>query len=105
MRTEAVHREVQDSTVLARTVDHLREAGVALPTFAQLTDPELAPFGVREALAAVGPDVLDPPLLRALAQLRRPCRRRRRPRAPRPAARNSPGVDARIVVALKTGSR
>ena len=60
MRTEAVHREVQDSTVLARTVDHLREAGVALPTFAQLTDPELAPFGVREALAAVGPDEPHP---------------------------------------------
>ena len=56
MHTEPVQREVGDPTTLARTAEHLREAGVALPTFAQLADPELVPAAVRAALAVVGPD-------------------------------------------------
>ena len=33
---------------------------IALPTFAQLTDPSLIPRGVREALAEIGPDAAHP---------------------------------------------
>ncbi|HEU6443872.1 MAG TPA: pyridoxal-phosphate dependent enzyme [Gaiellaceae bacterium] len=39
-----------------RTVERLRDARIALPTFAQLADPQLIPAQVREALAGVGPD-------------------------------------------------
>ena len=49
-----------DAETLSRTVDRLREAGVALPTFAQLADPRTIPARVREALRAVGPDEPHP---------------------------------------------
>jgi len=52
--------EVVDTRAVERTVQRLREAHVALPTFAQLANPGLAPPRVREALAAVGPDDADP---------------------------------------------
>jgi len=51
---------VVDSAVLERTAARFREAGIALPRFAQLADPALVPDGVRERLAAVGPDDRDP---------------------------------------------
>ncbi len=49
-----------DAETLSRAVDRLREAGVALPTFAQLADPQTIPAAVREALRAVGPDEPHP---------------------------------------------
>jgi cysteine synthase len=52
--------EVVDERVLDRTVERLRDARVALPTFGQLADPTLAPGPVREQLAAIGPDDPDP---------------------------------------------
>jgi cysteine synthase len=52
--------EVADSRALARAVERCREAGIALPTFAQLADPALIPGGVRRRLARVGPDEAEP---------------------------------------------
>jgi cysteine synthase A len=46
--------------VLERTAERLRERRVALPTFAQLADPELIPERIRRALASVGPDEPHP---------------------------------------------
>jgi cysteine synthase len=48
--------ELVDSQVLDNTVERLRERRIALPTFAQLADPSLAPDAVRAALDDVGPD-------------------------------------------------
>ena len=53
-------RELVDPDVHARTVGRFREARIALPTFAQLTDPGLIPRGVREALAGIDPDAAHP---------------------------------------------
>jgi len=52
--------EVVDANALARTVERLREARVALPTFGQLANPTLVPSAVKERLASVGPDDPDP---------------------------------------------
>ena len=60
MRSEPVHREVVDADALARTVERLRGARIALPTFAQLASPSLIPPRVVEALAEVGPDDAHP---------------------------------------------
>jgi cysteine synthase len=43
-----------------RTVQHFREGGIALPTFAQLANPELIPDTVLRRLASVDPDAPDP---------------------------------------------
>jgi cysteine synthase len=51
-----VERETVSADVLARTADRLRRTRVALPTFAQLTEPGLIPPAVRAALGSVGPD-------------------------------------------------
>ncbi len=51
---------VVDSQVLERTVRRFREAGIALPRFAELADPGLVPARVRERLASVGPDDPNP---------------------------------------------
>jgi cysteine synthase len=51
---------VGDAEVLERSVGRFREAGIALPRFAELADPTLIPARVRERLEAVGPDDPDP---------------------------------------------
>ncbi len=48
--------EVVDAAVRDRAVARFREAGVALPTFAELADPSRIAGSVRAALASVGPD-------------------------------------------------
>jgi len=53
-------REIADKGVLANVVARLRDARVALPTFAQLASPGLIPAVVREALCEVGPDEPHP---------------------------------------------
>ncbi len=53
-------REQADPETLERTVEHFRQARVALPTFMQLAHPTLVPAAVREALRGVGPDDPDP---------------------------------------------
>jgi cysteine synthase A len=101
VRTEAVQREVDDPATLARTAEHLREAGVALPTFAQLADPELVPTAVRAALAGIGPD--DPhPLNLFRVHWHNAADRVSHVDVPEHVVlpRELTGVDARIVVAL-----
>ncbi|HEU4942807.1 MAG TPA: pyridoxal-phosphate dependent enzyme [Gaiellaceae bacterium] len=49
-----------DERVSEGAVEQLRDAQVALPTFAQLADPTLIPSGVRDLLAGVGPDDAHP---------------------------------------------
>ncbi|HEY4620361.1 MAG TPA: pyridoxal-phosphate dependent enzyme [Gaiellaceae bacterium] len=48
--------DVVDVHALERAADRLREARVALPTFAQLADPGRIPAAIRGELAGVGPD-------------------------------------------------
>ncbi len=58
--TLGLRTETLDSEALDRTVAHLREARVSLPTFAQLADPELIPTGVVDRLRSIGPDDAHP---------------------------------------------
>ena len=60
MRNEPLERELVDPGALEWTDERFREAGIALPTIAQLADPEFVPAGIREALAGVGPDDAHP---------------------------------------------
>jgi cysteine synthase len=50
----------QEAGVLERARDRFREAGIALPRFAELADPALVPESIRARLASVGPDDPDP---------------------------------------------
>lgn len=43
-----------------RNIAHLREAGIRLPTFAQLAAPDTIPAAVQQRLATVDPDTPDP---------------------------------------------
>jgi cysteine synthase len=43
-----------------RAADRCRDAGIALPTFAQLAEPALIPESIRRALRGVGPDEPHP---------------------------------------------
>ncbi|MGI9601078.1 MAG: pyridoxal-phosphate dependent enzyme [Acidimicrobiales bacterium] len=52
--------DVVDESVRDRAVQRFREANIALPTFAQMADPTLAPPAIVEQLAAVDPDAADP---------------------------------------------
>src|SRR5664280_1710312 len=60
MRRLGLERELVDATVYENTVVRFREAGIGLPTFAQLADPSLIPENVRAALKDVGPDDAHP---------------------------------------------
>jgi cysteine synthase len=55
-----LERQVLDHQVYDRTVDRFREAGIALPTFAQLAAPASIPAGIRDALTGVKADEADP---------------------------------------------
>ncbi|WP_428264494.1 pyridoxal-phosphate dependent enzyme [Haliangium sp.] len=48
--------DIVDQGVYARTVARFREARIALPSFAQLTDPSTMAAPVRDALAGIAPD-------------------------------------------------
>jgi cysteine synthase len=60
METMGRERADVDPDVLGRAVEHFREAGIALPTFAQLADPATIPDGLAADLAGVDPDAADP---------------------------------------------
>jgi len=60
MRRAAEPRDDVDASVLERAVGRFREAGIALPTLGQLTDPTTIPEGVTRALAEVDPDSAHP---------------------------------------------
>jgi cysteine synthase len=55
-----LERHVLDGQIYRRTVDRFREAGILLPTFAQLAAPSAIPTGISEALAGVKADQADP---------------------------------------------
>ena len=52
--------EIADPQVLERAAASLRDAGIALPTFAQLADPSRIPPKIGKLLAGVGPDDAHP---------------------------------------------
>ena len=52
--------EIVDAKALDRTVRHLREIGVILPTFAQLTDPSTIPPDITASLDNIDPDAPRP---------------------------------------------
>lgn len=60
MKQLGLEREVVDAGAYQRTVARFRERGIALPTFAQLADPGLAPSGLLESLVGVGADDAHP---------------------------------------------
>ncbi len=60
MRRLGLERELVDASVYERTVGRFRDAGVVLPTFAQLADPSTIPARIVERLDAVDPDAPHP---------------------------------------------
>ena len=60
MTTPALSTEIIDPAVRQRAVQRFREAGIVLPTFAQLADPTTIPAATKAALAEVDPDAPHP---------------------------------------------
>ena len=56
MRRLGLEREVVDADVYRRTVARFREAGIIMPTFAQLADPTTIPADIAAQVEAVDPD-------------------------------------------------
>jgi cysteine synthase len=59
MRRLGLEREVVDAAVRDRAVERFRAAGIVLPTFAQLADPDRIPAAMVDGLAGVDPDAPD----------------------------------------------
>jgi cysteine synthase A len=101
MRTLGLEREIVDRTVRDHAVARFREAGIVLPTFADLADPSRIPPRILQALAGVDPDAPHALNLFRVHWYNDASRRRRAvvpdhlvlPRA-------LTGVDAPIVIAL-----
>jgi len=96
-----LERDVVDPEVYRRTVRRFREAGILLPTFAQLAAPDSIPAAIKHSLAAVKADEADP---RNLFRVHWYNDAERTGQAAVPAHVVLPGeltgVDARIVVAI-----
>ncbi|MFV2062638.1 MAG: pyridoxal-5'-phosphate-dependent protein subunit beta [Chloroflexota bacterium] len=60
MRRLGLERDVVDPAVYERSVERFRDAGITLPTFAQLADPSTIPAEVQAATNAVEPDSPHP---------------------------------------------
>ncbi|MBL6929573.1 MAG: pyridoxal-5'-phosphate-dependent protein subunit beta [Rhodospirillales bacterium] len=60
MTTLGLDTRIVNSAVYENSVNRLKDAGVVLPTFSQLADPEKIPAVIRERLGAVDPDKADP---------------------------------------------
>lgn len=60
MRRLGLERELVDAGVYERTVGRFREAGIVLPTFAQLAEPSTIPASIAGRLADVDPGAPDP---------------------------------------------
>ena len=99
MRRLGLERELVDATVYENTVVRFREAGIGLPTFAQLAAPALIPANVRAALKDVGPDDAHP-LNLFRVHWYNDSTRRELVAVPEHMVlpKSLPGVDARIVV-------
>ena len=92
---------IVDEQMLERTAARFREAGIGLPTFAQLADPGTIPDAVTARLAGVGPDDADPLNLFRVHWFNDKARTGR-VAVPEHVVlpKELTGVDARIVVAL-----
>ena len=101
MGTVGLDRSVADPAAYERTVGRFREAGIVLPTFAELADPTLIPSRIDSALQSVRPDEPSPLNLFRVHWYNGPDRESR---TPVPAhlvlGPELTGVEARIVVAL-----
>ena len=60
MTSLGLERHIVDREVYGRTVERFREAGIVLPTFAQLAAPGSIPAGIRQAVAGAKADEADP---------------------------------------------
>ncbi len=60
MTSLGLERHVVDHEVYRRTVGRFRDAGIRLPTFAQLASPATIPAVITDALAGVKPDEAHP---------------------------------------------
>jgi cysteine synthase len=60
MRRLGIERDVVDAGVYQRTVARFREAGIIMPTFAQLADPTTIPADIAVEVAEVDPDTPHP---------------------------------------------
>ena len=60
MRRLGLERDLVDPVAFDHTVTRFREAGVLLPTFAQLANPATIPAAIRDRLPSVDPDAPDP---------------------------------------------
>jgi cysteine synthase len=93
--------DIADRAVRRRAVGHLKKAGVRLPTFEELAEPEKAPRAIRAGLAGVDPDAPLPANLYRVNWLNDMARTGQ---VPVPAYVELPetltGVKARIVLAL-----
>ena len=93
--------EVLDASTHAAAVDSLRDAGVLLPTFAQLAAPSGTPDVVLSRVQSVDPDAPDPANLFRV-HWHNDATRRNQVEVPGylDLPRSLTGVDARVVVAL-----
>ncbi len=96
-----LEKAIVDQTVYENSVRQFRDAGIVLPTFAQLADPQTIPAAIKERLRAVDPDTADPLNLFRVHWFNADDRRSE---SARPAFIEIPeelsGVPARIVLAL-----
>jgi len=92
---------IVDEQMLERTAARFREAGIGLPTFAQLADPSRIPASVTARLAGVGADDADPLNLFRVNWFN-DASRTGRASVPEHVVlpKELTGVDARVVVAL-----
>ena len=101
MQRPGLERDVVDPGVYGRTVRRFAEAGIVMPTFAELADPDTVDPETIAALADVDPDAADPANLRRVHWHNGPDRRTRVAVPSHVVLPSSlTGVEARIVVAL-----
>jgi cysteine synthase A len=101
VKLRGLEQELVDRAVHERALGRFKDAGVALPTFAELSDPTKIPDRVRAALPMVGADDPHPLNLFRVHWYNGPSRTEQ---ADVPGYLDLPGeltgIDARIVVAL-----
>ncbi len=101
MHRLGLERTLVDKDAYRRTVERFHEAGIVLPTFAQLADPATIPGPIVEALSGVDPDAAHPLNLFRVHWFNG-ADRKRRVDVPEHVVldRSLTGVDAPIVVLL-----
>ncbi len=101
MQRPGLERDVVDPGVYERTVRRFSEAGIVMPTFAQLANPGTVDPAGASSLASVDPDAADPANLMRVHWYNAADRRTRRQLPAHVVLPSSlTGVEARIVVAL-----